>query len=79
MRSSPDAENGRDNRVALGMRHALGAPATMAIASHIGFGAIAQARGVSRRAAVFTTIALSPAAPDCSYSSASGATCRSAL
>ncbi|MCC6531271.1 MAG: AzlC family ABC transporter permease [Burkholderiales bacterium] len=43
---------------ALGARYAMGAPAVVMVASHIGFGAFAQANGISSAAAVFSTVAI---------------------
>jgi len=43
---------------ALGVRHAFGGPILVMIAAHIGFGAIAQAAGISSWAAVFSTVAI---------------------
>jgi len=42
----------------MGARLALGAPAVLMVASHIGFGAFAQANGISSWAAVFSTVAI---------------------
>jgi len=44
--------------IGLGARHALGAPAALMVASHVGFGAFAQSTGMSSWAAVFSTVAI---------------------